>query len=178
MSTPYLATARRLMHLARVVRGQAYHPQRYMIATLAGAIEEAADIVRDYPLAFGEPGELPLAATFPLREATDLLTEHDFMIPAVIIRYATAPLTGDLPKMEQLSAVSVQLARQDADLRARRAALIEHGHLKSRDDEVLLAALSGLIVLHRQHERLAAAIAVDNDRPANRGQAPADLATQ
>ncbi|MFI1703003.1 hypothetical protein [Streptomyces griseoruber] len=176
MPSPYVATARRLAHLARVVRGQAYHPQRPMIETLAGAIELASDIVRDYPLAFAESPELPLAAMFPLREATDLLTQHDFMIPAVIIRYATAPLTGDLPQMEPLGAVSGQLARQDADLRARRVALVEHGHLNSRDDEVLIAVLTGLLVLHRKHERLAAAVAVDNDRPCNRGKAPADLA--
>jgi hypothetical protein len=171
----YLATTRRLMHLARVVRGRAYHPQRYMIETVAGAIEDAAMAVESIPV--DEPGQLPQVALNMLQEATDLLTEHDFMVPAVIIRYAIAPVTGAVPAMDELGAVSVQLARQDADLRARRTALIEHGHLNSRDDEVLMAALTGLIVLHRKHERLAAAVAVDNDRPCNRGKAPADLAS-
>jgi hypothetical protein len=80
--------------------------------------------------------------------------------------------------MEPLNAVSLQLAREDADLRARRFALIEHGHLNARSDEVLNAALTGLIALHRKHERLAATVAADNDRPCNHGKAPADLATQ
>ncbi|MER6559759.1 hypothetical protein ABT300_18895 [Streptomyces sp. NPDC001027] len=170
----YLATARRLNHLAAVVRGRAYHPQRYMIETLAGAIEDAAIALQTYPV--DEPGQLPQGATDALREATDLLTQNDFMIPAAIIGYATAPVTGDMPKMAPLNAVSVRLAREDADLRARRFALVEHGHLNSRDEEVLNAALTALIVLHRKHERLAAAVAVDNDRPCNRGKAPADLA--
>lgn len=170
----YLATARRLMHLATVVRGRAYHPQRYMIETLAGAIEDAAIAIQSIPV--DEPGQLPQPAVDALREATDLLTQNDFMIPAAIIGYATAPVTGEIPEMEPLQAVSVQLARQDVDLRARRLALVEHGHLNSRDDEVLNAALTGLIVLHRKHVRLAAAIAVDNERPDNRGKAPADLA--
>ncbi|MER6632240.1 hypothetical protein ABT301_29170 [Streptomyces sp. NPDC000987] len=170
----HLATANRLMHLAAVVRGRAHHPQRFMVETLAGAIEDAAIAIRQTPV--DEPDQLPQAATDVLREATGLLTEHDFMIPAVIIGYATAPVTGVLPQMEPLQAVSVQLARQDADLRARRTALVEHGHLNARDEEVLDAALTGLIVLHRKHERLAAAVAVDNDRPCNRGKAPADLA--
>ncbi|MGW3445640.1 hypothetical protein [Streptomyces sp. NPDC001076] len=173
--TPFIATVRRLNQLAAIVRGRAYHPQRYMIETLAGAIEDAAAIVRDYPIQFA-PDDICLTANFPLREATDLLTKHDFMVPAAILGYATAPLTGEMPKMEPLKAVSVQLARQDADLRSRRFAIVEHGHLNSRDDEVLNAALTGLIALHRKHERLAVAVAVDNDRPCNRGKAPADLA--
>ncbi|MEU2264991.1 hypothetical protein ABZ568_00755 [Streptomyces olindensis] len=175
MSAPQVAATRRLMHLARIVRGRAHHPQRFMVETLAGAIEDAADIIRDYPIPCLD--EVPLAANFPLREATDLLTQHDFMIPAAILGYATAPLTGVLPQMEPLNAVSLQLARQDADLRARRMALIEHGHLNSRDEDVLDAALTGLMGLHRKHERLAATVAVDNDRPCHRGKAPADLAS-
>ncbi|MEU0060516.1 hypothetical protein [Streptomyces sp. NPDC006334] len=171
----YLTTARRLMTLATVIRGRAHYPKRYMIETLAGVIEDAAIAIQSFPV--DEPGQLPEAATASLHEATTLLTQHDFMIPAAIIGYATAPLTGVTPKLEPLRTVSVQLARQDADLRARRMALIEHGHLGSRDEDVLTAALTGLIVLHRQHERLAAAVAVDNDLPDNRGKAPVDLAT-
>jgi hypothetical protein len=169
----YLATVRRLNHLAAVVRGRAHHPQRYMIETLAGALEDAAIAIQSFPV--DEPGQLPQPAVDALREATELLTENDFMIPAAIVGYATAPVTGSTPQMEPLNAVSLQLARQDADLRARRMALIEHGHLNSRDEAVLNAALTGLLVLHRKHERLAAAVAVDNDRPNNRGKAPADL---
>ncbi|MFF4179675.1 hypothetical protein [Streptomyces sp. NPDC001750] len=174
--SPYVTTARRLMHLARVVRGQAHHPKRYMIETLVGAIEGAAMAMASTPV--DEPGQFPQPVRDMIRDATDMLTQHDFKIPAAIIGYATAPVTGVLPTMGQLDPVSVQLARQDADLRARRATVIEHGHLNSRDDEVLTAALSGLLVLHRKHERLAAAIRVDNDRPFNRGKAPADLTTQ
>ncbi|MDQ0961986.1 MULTISPECIES: hypothetical protein [unclassified Streptomyces] len=172
----YLASARRLNHLARVVRGQAVHPQRYMIDMLAGVLEDAAMTVESVPV--DELGQFPQVALDMIQETVDLLTEHDFMIPAVIVRYAVAPVTGDLPTMDELGAVSVQLARQDADLRARRFALIEHGHLNSRDDEVLTAALGGLATLHRRHERLAAAVAIDNNRPDNRGKAPADLTTQ
>ncbi|GGZ73089.1 hypothetical protein ACFOOM_01085 [Streptomyces echinoruber] len=171
----YLATARRLMHLAAVVRGRAYHPKRYMIDTLAGALEDAAIAIQSHPV--DEPGQLPQPAADALQEATELLTRHDFMIPAVIVGYATAPITGTMPQMRPLHAVSTQLAHQDADLRARRLALIEHGHLSSRDEEVLHAALTGLLVLHRRHERLAAVIAADNERPCNRGKAPASLAT-
>lgn len=152
---PQVATARRLMHLARVVRGRAYHPKRYMVETLAGALEDAAIALQSAPV--DEPGQLPQPAVDALREATDLLTQHDFMIPAAIVGYATAPVTGVLPAMEPLPAVSPQIARQDAELRARRMALIERGHLTSRDEEVLDAALTGLLVLHRQHERLSAA---------------------
>ncbi|MFF5668842.1 hypothetical protein ACFY8S_01680 [Streptomyces hygroscopicus] len=170
----YLDTVRRLNRLAAVVRGRAYHPQRFMIETLAGAIEDAAIAIQSAPV--DEPGQLPQPAVDALREASDLLTQHDFMIPAAIIGYATAPVTGQLPEMEPLQAVSIQLARQDADLRARRFAIVEHGHLKARDEDVLNAALIGLIVLHRKHERLAAAVALDNERPCNRGKAPANLA--
>ncbi|MDQ0762037.1 hypothetical protein [Streptomyces canus] len=172
----YLATARRLNHLAAVVRGRAYHPQHFMIETVAGAIEDAAIAIQSSPV--DEPGQLPQPAVDALREATDLLTQHDFMIPAVIVDYATAPVTGVMPQMEPLKAVGVRLARLDADLRARRFAIVEHGHLNSRDEEVLNAALIGLTVLHRRHERLAAEIAFDNNRPWNRGKAPADLANQ
>ncbi|MET8746843.1 hypothetical protein [Streptomyces sp. NPDC004728] len=174
--SPYATTVRRLMLLATVVRGQAQHPQRPMTETLAGVIEDAAMAVQT--VVVDEPEQLPQVALNMLQEAVDLLTDHDFRIPAAIIGYAVAPVTNTLPQMDQLGAVSVQLARQDADLRARRATVIEHGHLNSRDDEVLTAALTGLIVLHRKHERLAAAIRVDNDRPCNRGKAPADLTAQ
>ncbi|MFJ7489718.1 hypothetical protein ACIQZB_00405 [Streptomyces sp. NPDC097727] len=174
--SPYIATVRRLAHLAHVVRVMARHPQRSVIETLAGVIEDAAMAVET--VAVDEPELLPQVALDMLQEAVDLLTDHDFKIPAAIVGYAVAPVTGVLPQMDQLDAVSVQLARQDADLRARRTALIEHGHLKSLDDEVLTAALTGLIALHRKHERLAAAIRVDNDRPYNRGKAPAELAAQ
>ncbi|KUN32497.1 hypothetical protein AQJ11_02935 [Streptomyces corchorusii] len=167
----YLASARRLMALATVVRGRAYHPQRYMIETLAGAIEDAAIALQTCPV--DEPGQIPQPAADAVREATDLLTQHDFMIPAAILGYATSPITGTVPSMQPLTAVSLQLARQDIDLRARRLAIVEHGHLNSRDDEVLGAALAGLMVLHRKHERLAAAVAADNERPCNRGKAPA-----
>ncbi|MFE2424990.1 hypothetical protein [Streptomyces hokutonensis] len=173
--SPYVATARRLMQLAAVVRGRAYHPQRYMIETLAGAIEDAAIAIQSSPV--DEPGQFPQPAADALREATELLTGHDFMIPAAILGYVTAPVSGRLPEMQPLNAVSMQLAREDADLRARRFAIVEHNHLNARDDEVLNAALAGLIALHRKHERLAAAVAVDNDRPCNRGKAPADLAS-
>ncbi|WP_371099009.1 hypothetical protein [Streptomyces sanglieri] len=174
--SPYATTVRRLMLLATVVRGQAQHPQRPMTETLAGVIEDAAMAVQT--VVVDEPEQLPQVALNMLQEAVDLLTDHDFRIPAAIIGYAVAPVTNTLPQMDQLGAVSVQLARQDADLRARRATVIEHGHLTSRDDEVLTAALTGLIVLHRKHERLAAAIRVDNARPCNRGKAPANLNAQ
>ncbi|MFE3033041.1 hypothetical protein ACFXKY_15525 [Streptomyces canus] len=169
----YVATARRLNHLAAVVRGRAYHPQRSMVELLAGAIEDAAIAIRSFPV--DEPGQLPQGAVDALGEAAELLATHDFMIPAAILGYATAPVTGKLPEMEPLNAVGVQLARRDADLRARRFAIVEHGHLNARDDEVLTAALTGLLSLHREHQRLAAAVAVDNDRPWNRGKAAADL---
>ncbi|WP_330435828.1 hypothetical protein OIC43_37100 [Streptomyces sp. NBC_00825] len=174
--SPYVITVRRLMHLASIVRDQAQHPQRFMTETLAGVIEDAAMAVQT--VVVDEPEQLPQVALDMLQEAVDLLTDHDFRIPATIIGYTVAPVTGALPQMDQLDAVSMQLARQDADLRARRATVIEHGHLNSRDDEVLTAALTGLLVLHRSHERLAASIRVDNDRPCNRGKAPADLNAQ
>jgi hypothetical protein len=156
---PYLATPRRLMLLARVIQGQAHHPQRYMVETLAGILEDVAITLRATPIE--DSDQLSPMARDMLQEATDLLTEHDFRVPAAIIGYATAPWTGVLPKLDPLGAVSVQLASQDADLRARRLAVIERGHLNSRDDDVLMAALSCLLDLHRKHERLAAAVAAD-----------------
>jgi hypothetical protein len=71
-------------------------------------------------------------------------------------------------------AVSKQLASQDLDLRARRDAILRDGHLDSGDDEIVAWALRALVVLHRKHDRLAAAVAVDNERPDNRGKAPVD----
>ncbi|MET7809797.1 hypothetical protein ABZT26_02920 [Streptomyces sp. NPDC005395] len=169
----YLATARRLMGLAAVIRGQAHHPQRSMVEALAGAVEDAAIAIQTHPV--DEPGRLPQPTTDALNEAADLLAGHDFRIPAVVLGYATAPVTGDTPRMRPLDTTSTQLARQDADLRARRAAVVEHGHLNSRDEDVLHAAFTALARMHRAHDRLAAIAAADNARPANRGKAPADL---
>lgn len=162
----YLATARRLMHLAKAVRGRACHPKRYLIETLAGALEDAAIAIQSTPV--DEPGQLPQPAADALREATDLLTRYDLMIPAVIVGYAIQPVTGTMPRLAPLNPVSPPLARLDADLRAHHMALIELGHLNSRDDDVLDAALTALIVLHRRHGRLAAAVTADDQ-----GKAPA-----
>lgn len=93
----YMATARRLMNLAVVVRGRAYHPKRYMIETLAGALEDAAIVIQSTPV--DEPGQLPQPAVDVLEEAQELLTGHDFMIPAAVIGYATAPITGRTPQL-------------------------------------------------------------------------------
>ncbi|MFB0617263.1 hypothetical protein [Streptomyces sp. AGS-58] len=169
----YQHTARRLTHLAALVRTRAYHPQRYMVETLASAIDFTADIIRDHPLASPETPEVSPAAEAALREVTDLLAQYDFMIPACIIDYATAPLTGVMPTMQPLQAINERFAQRDADLRARRTAIVEHGHLNSRDDEVLEAALDGLMILHRKHARLAGAVAADNARPCNRSKAAA-----
>ncbi|MGA5599588.1 hypothetical protein ACPCUF_00880 [Streptomyces griseoincarnatus] len=152
--TPYTATARRLMNLAVVVRGRAYHPKRYMIETVAGAIEDAAIAIQSTPV--DEPGQLPAPAATALREAAELLTRNDFMIPTTVIGYATAPVTGRAPQLPPVHTDSEPLARLDAELRARRLALVELGHLSSRDDDVLRAAFTALIVLHRQHDRLTA----------------------
>ncbi len=152
--TPYTTTARRLMNLAVVVRGRAYHPKRYMIETVAGALEDAAIAIQSTPV--DEPGQLPQPAVDVLEEARELLTGHDFMIPAAVIGYATAPVTGRAPQLPPVHTDSEPLARLDAELRARRLALVELGHLSSRDDDVLRAAFTALIVLHRQHDRLTA----------------------
>ncbi|KUN37721.1 hypothetical protein AQJ30_15670 [Streptomyces longwoodensis] len=163
----YLLTTRRLMTLARVVRGRAYHPHRYLIDALAGAIEDAAIALTAYPV--DEPGQLPQEAADALAEATEMLTRDDFMVPVAVLGYATAPVTGALPTMRPLTTSRDQVAAADRDLRARRLALVELGHLSSRDDDVMAAAFTGLIKLHRQHDRLAAAVATDLRR---HGSAP------
>ena len=118
--------------------------------------------------------DLPVDAILTLQELIDRLAEQDFHIPPAIVGYAVAPALGELPEMRPLQAVSKQLASQDVDLRARRDAVLRHGHLDSGDDEIAAWALRALVVLHRKHNQLAAVVTVDNDRPGNRGKAPVE----
>ncbi|MGW1659111.1 hypothetical protein [Streptomyces atratus] len=56
--------------------------QRSMTETLAGVIEDAAMAVQT--VVVDEPEQLPQVALNMLQEAVDLLTDHDFRIPAAI----------------------------------------------------------------------------------------------
>lgn len=166
------ATGRRLELLAGILRDRAHHAERWQVERLVSLAEEAA--MASVTAARLEGQDLPADALITLQELIDRLREHDFHIPPVIVGYAIAPALGEDPEMEPLRAVSKQLAHQDADLRARRDAVLRHGHLDSRDDETVAWALRALVVLHRKHRQLAAAVAVDNNRPDNRGKEPVD----
>jgi hypothetical protein len=170
--TPRQATARRLELLAVILRDRAHHAGRWQVERLAGLAEEAA--MASVTAARFDGQDLPIDAILTLQELIDLLAAQDFHIPPAIVGYAVAPALGELPEMSPLRAVSKQLASQDVDLRARRDAALRDGHLDSGDDEIAAWALRALVVLHRKHDRLAAAVAVDNERPDNRGKAPVD----
>jgi hypothetical protein len=170
--TPRQSTARRLELLAVILRDRAHHAERWQVERLVALAEEAAMATVTATRLDGQ--DLPTDAVLTIQELIDRLSGQDFHIPPAIVGYAVAPALGELPEMSPLRTVSKQLASQDVDLRARRDAVLRDGHLGSEDDEIVAWALRALVVLHRKHDRLAAAVAIDNERPDNGGKAPVD----
>ncbi|NDK24687.1 hypothetical protein FSY75_09400 [Streptomyces sp. TR1341] len=164
---------RRLALLAGIVQDRAHHPQPHLIDRLAGLLKSAAATAAVAPLEDGR--RVPAITLDTIQEASDLMEAHDFHIPASILGYVLAPALGDVPPMKALNAVSEQLARQDFELQKRRNTVLHGDRLNSDDDETVAWALRALVTILYKHERLAAAVAVDNDRPCNRGLTPFHL---
>ncbi|WP_381792916.1 hypothetical protein [Streptomyces niveus] len=165
--------ARRLGILAGIVQDRAHHPKPYMIDQLVDLLRSAAATAAVAPLEDGR--SVPALTLDTAQEASDLMEAHDFHIPASILGYALAPALGEVPPMKALNAVAGQLARQDFELQKRRNTVLHGDRLNSDGDETVAWALRALVTIHYKHERLAAAVAVDNDRPCNRGLTPFHL---
>lgn len=165
--------ARRLAILAGIVQDRAHHPKPYLIDQLVGLLKSAAATAAVAPLEDGR--SVPAITLDTVQEASDLMEAHDFHIPASILGYVLAPALGDLPPMKALNAVTEQLARQDFELQKRRNTVIHHDRLNSDDDEIVAWALRALVSILYKRDRLAAVVAVDNDRLCNRGLTPFHL---
>lgn len=165
--------ARRLALLAGIVQDRAHHPQPYLIDQLVGLLKSAAATAAVAPLEDGR--RVPSITLDAVQDASDLMEAHDFHIPASILGYALAPALGEVPPMKALGAVTEQLARQDFELQKRRNTVLHGDRLNSDDDETVAWVLRALVNLHYKRERLAAAVAVDNARPCNKGLTPFHL---
>lgn len=164
----FTAAARRLRLAADIIDARAYHGTRSLIDIVTEGFRSAAGAFED--TAAGAPGELPEELADAVAALDAVLRAHDFRISAALVAYAVEPVTGVIPPMEVLSAVSEQLARQDFDLQKRRNTVLHHRHLDSADDEIVRWALQALATIHYRHERLAPAVEVGNGRPCNQGQ--------
>lgn len=162
--------ARRLDLLAGIVQDRAHHPQPYLIDRLVGLLRSAAATAAVAPLEDGR--SIPAITLDTVQEASDLMEGHDFHIPASILGYVLAPALGDVPPVKPLDAVTERLAREDFELQKRRNTVLHGDRLNSEDDETVAWALRALVNILYKRERLAAAVAVENDRPCNRGLTP------
>lgn len=170
---PASAAAERLEILAGIIRERAYHPLPHSIESLAARLEDARTALLVAAPSDGQG--IPAVALDAMQEAADLMAGHDFHIPAVMVKIAVAPLTGHLPVVEALNAVGKQLAVKDFDLQRRCAAIHDGKFLDTGDREMIAWAMRALTHVHYKHERLAEAVAADNDRPAHRGKTPHHL---
>ncbi|MGW6460144.1 hypothetical protein ACWF94_30150 [Streptomyces sp. NPDC055078] len=165
--------ARRLDLLAGIVQDRAHHPQPYLINRLVGLLKSAVATAAVAPLEDGR--SVPAVTLDAVQEASDLMEAHDFHIPASILGYVLAPALGDVPPMKALNAVTEQLARRDFELQKRRNTVLHGDRLNSEDDESVAWALRALVSILYKHDRLAAAVTVDNARPCNQGLTPFHL---
>ncbi|WP_405893776.1 hypothetical protein OG272_15995 [Streptomyces sp. NBC_00104] len=175
-ATPTEDVARRLTLLAGIVEDRAHHPDPWHIGRLAASLRFAALTAPTYPIQDGR--RLPAETLDVLQEARDLMEAHDFHLSPVGIDYAVAPALGPVGDMKPLGAVSEKLARDDFELQKRRNTVIHSGQLDAAADETVTWALTVLTAVHYKHERLAAVVAADNDRPCNRGKTPFHLLAQ
>ncbi|MFF0092732.1 hypothetical protein ACFYSF_22605 [Streptomyces canus] len=164
----YATAARRLMIAADVFGARAHHEHRSLIDLVTAGFRSAAGAFED--IAPGAPGDLPEELDDAVTALKDVVGAHDYRLSAALVGYAIEPVTGEVPPMEALGAVGEQLAREDFDLQKRRNTVLHHRHLDSADDEIVRWALQALATIHYKHERLAAAVDVDNGRPCNQGK--------
>ncbi|MFF5968212.1 hypothetical protein ACFY64_31715 [Streptomyces collinus] len=169
----YATTARRLRLAADVFDARAHHRTRPMIDIVTQGFRSAAGAFDD--VAPGAPGELPEELADALAALEAVFGAHDFHLSAALVGYAVEPVTGIVPPLDVLAAVSERFAREDFDLRKRRNTILHHRHLTSADDEIVSWALRALATIHYKHESLAGVIAADNARPCNRGKAAFQL---
>ncbi|MFJ1606997.1 hypothetical protein ACIOHS_27040 [Streptomyces sp. NPDC088253] len=169
----FAAAPRRLRLAADIFDRHARHRTRALIDIVAEGFRSTAGAFEDTDPC--PPGELPEELCDAVAAMEAVFGAHDFELSGALVGYAIAPVTGEAPPMEDLGAVSDELARQDFELRNRRRTLLCGGPLDSLDDETVSWALHALATVHYQHERLAAEIKADNAKPHNRGRAPVQL---
>ncbi|MGW2951555.1 hypothetical protein [Streptomyces eurythermus] len=166
----FAAAARRLRLAADIVEARAHHRTPALIDIVTMGFRSAAGAFED--TAPSEPGELPEELADAVAALDMVFRAHDFHLSPALVAYAVEPVTGVVPPMEALGAVSEQLARQDFDLQTRRDTVLRDQHLNSADDETVSWALRALATIHYKHEQLAGQVAVDNAKPCNEGKTP------
>ncbi|MEC3995193.1 hypothetical protein VSR01_17290 [Actinacidiphila sp. DG2A-62] len=148
----YVKAATRARLLAGVIRGRAQgHPQGRELRLTAHQLGQAAAVL----LGLGGSHDIAERAQTILWRARTTAPEG---FPTDVIGYASAPLTGYNPGMADLMPADPAHARRERALRARLLAVTEAGHLDSRDEDVVRAALIALIDVHAEHAELAAAV--------------------
>ncbi|MCX4550565.1 MULTISPECIES: hypothetical protein [unclassified Streptomyces] len=147
------ATRARL--LADLIRGRAdQHPEGGELRSIVQNLRRAAGAFR----AAGPTSGVPNLAAACLTRARMTAARTDTGIAITVFDYVTAPVTGWTPYLPDLLPADPKHVRQENELHARNFEL--SGHLDSREEDVLTAALVALVDLHGEYERLAAEVAL------------------
>ncbi|WP_284576757.1 hypothetical protein [Streptomyces sp. 2P-4] len=168
-----LAAAANARALADIVRSRsAIHPAAETLLAIAALLITAAESLEttEAPVMDGitVTNTTPAEAAFALMEAQALALDNPQAgISDHVMYYVTAPITRRAPELPALNPASTQMARQEIRLLTG-IALAADALKTSTDDTGRHGALENLVALHRNFDRLAAAVAVDNARPCNR----------
>jgi hypothetical protein len=165
----YAVASRRARLLAEVFRTRSItleHRETIMMVVLH--LETAAARLHQYPAPVtSEPTGIPLNLRDDVDALLQLQAAIPHLVPAEIFGYVTAPLTGEAVAVAPLDPSSGKLI--DAERRTRDSiANLTRRHLDSRHDDVVRAALDGLLSLHNRRHRIAEAMGSDADRPDGR----------
>lgn len=165
----YAVASRRARILAEVFRTRSItlgHRETILLIVLH--LKIAAARLYQYPApATPEPTGIPLNLQDDVDALLQLQAAIPQLVPAEIFSYVTAPLTGEAVAATPLDPSSGKLI--DAERRTRDSiANLTRRHLDSPHDDVVRAALDGLLSLHNRRHRIAQAIGSDADRPDGR----------
>lgn len=167
------AAAGRARTLAELVARRApLHPASEALLKIAALLTTAAEALEttDAPVMDGITitNTTPAETVFALMDAQAIaLANPATGISDHVMWYVTAPITRRVPELGELSPVSTQLARQETRLR-NRIAVVAAELDTATDENTRYGVLEALLLLHHKFDRLADAVAVDNDRPCNR----------
>lgn len=145
------ATRARL--LAKLIRGRADgHPRRRR--ALLTAARHLHDVTANLLDADTDTDGIPQDADASISAAYRALTTTGTDVPLTLLHYVTDPVTGARTELPELDLIHPEFRYRARELRARHLYVIEMGHLDSRDEDVVLAALGALCDLHREWDQL------------------------
>lgn len=143
------ATRARL--LGKLARSHAHgHPRHRALLAAARHLHDASAAL----LGHADTDGLPEAADTAIWSAYRAFMNGDTGLAPALLGYVTAPVTGDAPELPELDLIHPEFRYRARDLRARHLYVIEMGHLDSHDEDVVLAAFSALLDLHREWDQL------------------------